>query len=150
MQTLSRSGLQIDLPDGWDGRIYQRVAEAGVVTRRAIHAASFALPPNLGDYATAAVEAMQATDVLVSVIEFDPDSANTGLFRSDGLPDALTPDAFSPSAMPRAVPGRTATQFFFSTADRAFCLYVVLGSHTQRAALLPLVNAVVRTIKLDG
>jgi hypothetical protein len=150
LQTLSRSGLQVDLPDGWDARISQRVAEAGVVTRRTMHAASFALPPNLGDYATAAVDAMQATDVLVTLIEFDPASANQGLFRSRGMPDGLTPDAFSPSAMPRAVPGRTASQFFFSSGDRAFCLYVVLGSHTQRAALLPLANAVVQTIKVDS
>ena len=150
MQTLSRSGLQIDLPDGWDGRIYQRAAEPGVVTRRALHAASFALPPGLGDYATAAVDMMSAADVLVSVIEFDPASANTGLFRSQGVPAALGPDDFSPSAMPRAVPGRSASQYFFSTGDRAFCLYVVLGSHAQRAALVPLVNAVVRTLQLGA
>jgi hypothetical protein len=150
LQTLSRAGLQIDLPDGWDARIYQRVAEADVVTRRTMHAASFALPPNLGDYATAAVEAMQTGDVLVSLIEFDPASAGTGLFRSEGMPAALGADAFSPTAMPRAIPGRTASQFFFSTGGRAFCLYVVLGSHTERATLLPLVNAVVRTIKVDS
>lgn len=147
---LSRSGLQIDLPDGWDGRISQRVAEAGVTTRRAMHVASFALPPSMGDYATAAVEQMQATDMLVTLIEFDPASAGTGLFRNDGIPTGLDADAFSPSAMPRAIPGRTAAQYFFSSGGRAFCLYVVLGSHAGRAALLPLVNAVVGTLKIDG
>jgi hypothetical protein len=147
---LSRSGLEVDLPDGWDGRIYQRQAEAGVTTRRAMHVANFALPPNMGDYATAAVEAMQSADMLVTLIEFDPASAGTGLFRNDGLPDALGADAFSPTAMPRAIPGRTGAQYFFSSGGRAFCLYVVLGSHTGRAALLPLVNAVVGTIKIDG
>lgn len=150
MDTLSRAGLQIDLPDGWDGRIYQRVAEAGVTTRRAMHAASFALPTDMGDYATAAVEQMQPTDMLVTLIEFDPASAGSGLFANDGMPTALGADAFSPSAMPRAIPGKTAAQFFFSTGGRAFCLYVVLGSHTGRAALLPLANAVVGTIKIDG
>jgi hypothetical protein len=146
---LSRSGLEIDLPDGWDGRIYQRQAEAGVTTRRGMHAASFALPPTMGDYATAAVEQMQASDLLVTLIEFDPASAGSGLFRNDGMPTALGPDDFSPTAMPRAVPGRTAAQYFFSAGGRAFCLYVVLGSHTARAALLPLANAVVGTIKID-
>jgi hypothetical protein len=56
---------------------------------------------------------------------------------------------FSPTAMPRAVPGRTAAQWFFSTGGRAFCLYVVLGSHRERDALLPLANTVVRTIRVD-
>jgi hypothetical protein len=150
VDTLSRAGLQIDLPDGWDGRIYQRQAEPGVVTRRGMHAASFALPPNIGDYATAAVEQMQPTDMLVTLIEFDPASAGAGLFANDGMPTAVTADAFSPTAMPRAIPGRTAAQYFFSSGGRAFCLYVVLGSHTGRAALLPVVNAVLGTVKIDG
>jgi hypothetical protein len=147
---LSRAGLEIDLPDGWDGRIYQRQAEAGVTTRRAMQIASFALPPNMGDYATAAVEQMQPADTLVTLIEFDPASAGTGLFRNDGLPSALGPDAFSPTTMPRAIPGRTGAQYFFSTGGRAFCLFVVLGSHTGRTAMLPLVNALVGSLKIDG
>jgi len=147
---LSRAGLEIGLPDGWDGRIYQRQAEAGVTTRRAMHAANFPLPPNLGDYATVAVDAMQAGDMLVTLIEFDPASAGAGLFATDGMPTALGADAFSPSAMPKAVPGRTASQTFFSSGGRAFCLYIVLGSHNDRAAMLPMVNAVVGTIKIDG
>jgi len=78
-----------------------------------------------------------------------PSSANKGLFKTQGLPAALGADAFSPTAMPRAIPGRTGTQHFFSSGGRAFCLYVVLGSHTERAALLPLVNTVVGTITID-
>ena len=150
MDKLSRSGLEVDLPDGWDGRIYQREAEASAATRRAMQAANFALPPNLGDYATGAVERMQSGDVMVVLLEFDPASAGSGLFSNRGMPSSLAPDAFSPTTMPRAVPGRTGAQFFFSTGGRAFCLYVVLGSHNDRAALLPMVNQVVSTIKIDA
>jgi hypothetical protein len=147
---LSRSGLEIDLPDGWDGRIFRREAEAGVTTRQTLHAANFALPPNLGDYAASAVERMQPGDVLIALIEFDPASAGRALFGHDGMPAVLGADAFSPTAMPRAVPGRTGAQYFFSSGGRAFCLYVVLGSHAERAAMLPMVNAVLGTIKVDG
>ena len=149
MEKLSRSGIEIELPDGWDGRIYRRQAEDAVTTRRAMHAANFALPPNLGDYAVSAVERMQTGDVLVVLLEFDPESAGTALFRNEGLPAFLGADAFSPSAMPRAIPGRTAAQYFFNLAGRAFCLYVVLGSHRERASMVPLVNAVVKTVKID-
>jgi hypothetical protein len=149
VQVLTRSGLEIELPDGWDGRIYRREAEAGAVTRRAMHAANFALPPNLGDYAVDAIERMQAQDLLVVLLEFGPDNADQGLFANEGLPTAMGPDDFSPSAMPRAVPGRTGAQWFFSHGGRAFCLYVVLGSHRERASLLPLANTVVRTIRVD-
>lgn len=150
MEKLTRQGLEIELPDGWDGRIYRREAEAEAVTRRALHAANFALPPNLGDYAVGAVERMQAGDVLVVLLEFGPERAGQGLFRNQGLPESLTAGDFSPTAMPRAIPGRTAAQWFFSASGQAFCLYVVLGSHRERAGVLPLVNAVVGTLRIDG
>jgi hypothetical protein len=149
VEKLTRNGIEIELPDGWDARIYRRQAEADTVTRRALQAASFALPPNLGDYAVGAVETMAVADVLVVLLEFDPDSAGQGLFKNEGMPTFIGADDFSPTAMPRAVPGKTAAQWFFSMNGRAFCLYVVLGSHRDRADLLPLARSVVGTIKVD-
>lgn len=149
MQKLTRQGLEIELPDGWDGRIYRREAEAEAVTRRALHAANFALPTNLGDYAVGAAERMTDGDVLVVLLEFDPDRAGQGLFRNEGLPAGLGAADFSPTAMPRAMPGRTAAQWFFSLGGRAFCLYVVLGSHAGRAEVMPLVNQVVATLRIE-
>ena len=150
MQVLTRSGIEIELPDGWDGRIYRREAEAEASTRRALHAANFALPPNLGDYAVGAVERMSTGDVLVVLLEFDPASAGHGLFKNEGLPESMAETDFSPTAMPRAIPGKTAAQWFFSSGGRAFCLYVVLGSHRERADVLPLVNTVVGTLRIDA
>ena len=150
MEKLTRQGWEIELPDGWDGRIYRRVAgDDASVTRRALHAANFALPTNLGDYAVGAAERMRTGDVLVVLLEFDPQSAGQGLFKADGLPTGLSAEDFSPSAMPRTMPGRTAAQWFFSFAGRAFCLYVVLGNHNGRAALMPLVNRVVETLRIE-
>jgi len=147
---LTRQGLEIELPEGWDARIYRREVDDAVdVSRRALHAANFALPTNLGDYAVGAAERMTAGDVLVVLLEFDPDSAGQGLFGNEGLPSGLSATDFSPTAMPRAMPGRTAAQWFFSLDGRAFCLYVVLGSHNQRAAMMPIVNQVVETLKID-
>jgi hypothetical protein len=150
VQKLTRQGLEIELPDGWDARIYRREAVDDAVTRRAMHAANFALPTNLGDYAVGAIEGMTTGDVLVVLLEFDPDSAGQGLFANEGLPAGLSAGDFSPSAMPRAIPGRTAAQWFFSLNGRAFCLYVVLGSHAGRADVMPLVNQVVETLKIES
>ncbi|MDQ4091469.1 MAG: hypothetical protein M3163_14380 [Actinomycetota bacterium] len=149
MQKLTRQGLEIELPDGWDARIYRREAEVDAITRRALHAANFALPSGLGDYAVDAAESMAAGDVLVVLLEFDPDRAGQGLFRNEGLPTGLAATDFSPTAMPRAIPGRTAAQWFFSQGGRAFCLYVVLGSHAGRADMMPVVNQVVQTLKIE-
>lgn len=150
MPIVSRQGLGIELPDGWDARIYRREATGDAVTQRALHAANFALPPGLGDYAVGAIEGMTAGDVLVVLLEFDPGNAGRGLFRNEGLPSGLSAGDFSPTAMPRALPGRTAAQWFFSLNDRAFCLYVVLGSHTERAGMMDLVNRVVETVRVDS
>ena len=89
-----------------------------------------------------------AGDVLVVLLEFDPDSAGQGLFRNEGLPAGLAATDFSPTAMPRAMPGRTAAQWFFSLDGRAFCLYVVLGSMAARAQVVPRVNAVLPAIRI--
>ncbi len=150
MQILSRQGVEIALPEGWDARIYRREAVDGEVTRRAMHAANFALPTGLGDYAVGAAEQMTAGDVLVVLLEFDPDLAGQGLFSTEGLPTGLSAGDFSPTALPRAMPGRTAAQWFFSVNGRAFCLYVVLGSHTERAGMMELVNSVVETVRIDS
>jgi hypothetical protein len=149
VQKLTRQGLEIELPDGWDARIYRREAEADATTRRALHAANFALPSGLGDYAVDAAESMTAGDVLVVLLEFDPDRAGQGLFGNEGLPGGLAATDFSPTAMPRAMPGRTAAQWFFSQGGRAFCLYVVLGSHAGRADMMPVVNQVVQTLRIE-
>jgi len=149
VEKLTRQGVEIELPDGWDGRIYRREADDASVARRALHAANFALPTNLGDYAVGAAERMRTGDVLVVLLEFDPESAGRGLFGNEGLPTGLRAEDFSPTAMPRKMPGRTAAQWFFSLAGRAFCLYVVLGNHNGRAALMPLVNQVVETLKIE-
>jgi hypothetical protein len=149
VQKLTRQGLEIELPDGWDARIYRREAEPDATTRRALHAANFALPSGLGDYAVDAAESMTAGDVLVVLLEFDPDRAGQGLFGNEGLPTGLAATDFSPTAMPRAMPGRTAAQWFFSQGGRAFCLYVVLGSHAGRADMMPVVNQVVQTLRIE-
>jgi hypothetical protein len=46
------------------------------------------------------------------------------------------------------MPGQSGLQRFFTHNGRAFCLYVVLGSHVDRADILPNVNAVLETLEI--
>ena len=148
MRKLAGQGFGVDLPQGWDGRIYNRLDEVTERTNRALHAATFPLPADPGDFAAGAVEHMSETDVLVVLLEYDQEVAGTALFAADGPPVQLRADAFSPSAMPKKVPGKSGAQFFFTLAGRPFCLFVVLGSHTDRARLAPLASAVVNSIEV--
>ncbi len=183
MRTLSGSGVKVDLPQGWDGRIYLRLNEAqsqpaqspgaqspgaqspgarshpasGHSTvqeptpdgHRALHVANFPLPADPGDFGSGAIERMGTGDVLVVLLEYHPDSANTALFANQGLPTPLRASEFSPNAMPKVIPGLAGGQWFFSMHGRAFCLFVVLGSHADRARLAPLASAVVQTISVS-
>jgi len=150
VKKLAGLGFAIDLPDGWDGRIYQRPKGANATSNRALHAATFPLPDGLGDFAASAVSHMSESDVLVVLLEYEREAAGTALFASQGLPTSLRPDTFNPKAMPKIVPGKTGAQYFFTLAGRAFCLFVVLGSHNDRVRLASLATSVTKSIKVSG
>jgi hypothetical protein len=103
------------------------------------HLANFPLPAVRGDYGSGAVEQMTADDVLVCLVEFDPEAAGTPLFSTDGIPRFGVND-FAPQTMQRTIAGMCGAQAFFSVAGRAFAAYVVLGSFRLRAPLVRTVN----------
>jgi hypothetical protein len=161
MAAVSAHGIDVGLPAGWDGRITVRaegVPESAITasgtrvatlrTRPVVHLASFGLPGARGDFGSGAVELMGDADVFVVLFEYEPDAVETALFRSEGLPRDLALRSFEPSTLRRAIAGQSAHQAFFQEAGRAFCLYVVLGAHARRAALVPLVNRVLAGVRI--
>jgi len=140
VSVLATAGLSVELPSGWDGRIHRPVPpRSGAL----VHAASFALPATCGDYGSGAVEVMGGSDVLICLLEHEPEAATTSLFRREGIPRLRAAD-FSPQAMQRVIPGMAGSQHFFQVVGRAFCLYVVLGSSL---VITPLVNAADRVVQ---
>ncbi len=111
-----------------------------------LHAASFALPTERGDYGSGAVEQMSGSDILICLLEHEPEAAATALFRRDGVP-RLTDAMFSPQAMQRAIAGMAGSQEFFQVQGRPFCLYVVVGSHRTRGPLVRTADRVVQSVR---
>ena len=147
---LARHGLGVDLPRGWDGRIYRRAADVeGATTRAVMHAANFALPEEREDFGGGVVELMRDSDVLVVLVEYDPEAAQTPLFARQGMPRRLPASAFGRDRLQRILPGQAGTQVFFSQGGRAWCLYVVLGGTADRDAVVERVNAILATVDLD-
>jgi hypothetical protein len=142
--------IRIDLPTGWEGEVYRTsaVPQAEGTNRAVLHAATFPLPAERGDYGGGAVETMRSDDIFLSLFEFEPASAGKVLFAA-GRPDHLDPDDFSTSTLQRLIPGQSGVQRFFSERGRAFCLYVVLGSHASRRALVEEVNRLLATLEVD-
>ena len=165
-------GLVDDLPGGWEARITRTgtgtgalapasagVPSAGVpsaglpvdgaVAHALAHFATFALPDQRGDHGSGAVDRMTADDAFVVLAEHGPDSVGTALFAPVGLPRILRPGHFAARALQRTIDGQGGHQRFFNEAGRAFSLYVVLGSLDRAAVVVPRVNAVLRTIRID-
>ncbi len=162
MAELQAHGIGVGLPGGWDGRITVRpdndrvptITAAGTARVRlrafpVAHFASFGLPESRGDFGSGAVELMGEDDIFVMLFEHEPEAAATALFRSRGLPRQLSIREFDPANLRRGIAGQSAYQAFFQEQGRPFCLYAVLGSHARRARLVPRVNALLATIRLD-
>jgi hypothetical protein len=88
------------------------------------------------------------TDVLIVLLEFDPASVAQPLFALKAMPRTVRPSDFSRDTLQRRIEGQGGAQFFFHEAARAFCLYVVLGSHADREDLVPVVNDVLARIQI--
>ena len=159
MSRLSGSGLAVEVPSGWEGRIYSNAAagappEVGASSaappgpaNAVLHVASFPLPPGTGDYGGGAVEQMTNKDLLVVLMEHGRHSVGTPLFAAAGIP-RLTIDDVSTTCLQRLIEGQGGAQRFFTVNGRAFCLYVVFGSFARRGRTIPVVNEILRTVSI--
>ena len=148
---LAHRGLALDVPRGWDARIYRRreVATEEETTHAVLHAANFALPDDRGDYGSGAVELMGPAHALVVLLEHHPSAVGTALFANAGVPRRLADEHFSPRQLQRTIAGQAGTQVFFHDQGRAWCLYVVLGSSRNRGRLVPHVNDLLATVEVS-
>jgi hypothetical protein len=167
MAEIQAHGLAVSTPAGWEGRIFRRPtsdevrgsatdgsvagapAPTGEVVSPVLHVATVPLAADVADYASDAVDQLGPTDAIVVLKEFDPSETKYALFTPVGLPRDLDPESFGPASLQRTLPGQAGLQRFFQENGRAFCLYVVLGAYARRYDVVPAVNAVLTTIRID-
>lgn len=148
---LRAHGMTVDAPGGWEVRIARRIPEATGPTgqpRPMLHAATVALPEERGDFGGNVTPLLTAEDLFVSLFEYEPEACRTALFAVQGRPRPVAKD-FAPNQLQRSIPGQSGRQWFFQEGGRAFCLYVVLGSHARRAGLVQRLHTVLSTLVLD-
>ncbi len=159
MATLQAFGMAASPLRGWDGEIYRRDADAALATSGRmvaasgnetatpiLHLANFALPAIRGDYGGGAVELMGRGGIFISLLEHDAAEASSALFTAKGIPWPLSAHDFDPQQMQRTISGQAGCQRFFAHQDRAFCLYVAIGSYAMRAVLVGEVNNALATV----
>ncbi len=175
MSTLRGYGLGVDLPQQWEGRIYQRpVADQPIApstqdpaaqvssdqdssaqdpadqagrNHPVLHLANFALPGNRGDFGTGAVERMGSGHAFIALVEFGADCLGSALYAPQGFPQLHARD-FNPNGLQRRIAGQAGFQHFFTAAGRPLCLYVVLGAHRQAAAMVGQLNQLINGIEV--
>ena len=145
-------GMAVDAPPGWEVRISRRsphAAEPGSRPRPVLHASTIALPEVRGDFGGNVTGLLSQDDIFVSLFEHEPAATSTPLFASRKRP-VPTPDDFSHAGLQRSIAGQSGRQYFFQEGGRAFCLYVVLGSHARRAALVRTARTVLDSLELTA
>ena len=148
MTALSAEGISVELPSGWEGVIgHTSELDDGSVRNVVAHFASFPLPARRGDFGGGAVDFMSANDAFVVLFEYGRDAAGTALFGANGVPE-IASGHFDRSVLQRPMPLQSGVQRFFTAAGRAFCLYVVVGSHVDRAEVLPAVNLLIASLRI--
>ncbi len=160
---LHAHGIEADLLPGWEGRISVRRAPVAVAARTpmtqsvvapeqthpVVHLANFPLPEQRGDFGSGAVDLMGSGHLLVVLFEYGRESVGQALFRRHGLPTRLRADMFSGSALQRTVAGQAGAQVFFTEAERAFCLYVVLGRQREATTLVASANRALSATRIS-
>lgn len=145
------SGISVDLPQGWEGEVGRggALAPQGVSRRPNVaHFANFPLPAQRADFGAEAVEQMRAGDVFITLFEYGPESVGTALFSSEGIP-GVTPRDFDRNTLQRPLPGQSGLQRFFTINGRPFCLYVVVGSHIDRADAVGQINQLLDSMVIE-
>ncbi|HMC38041.1 MAG TPA: hypothetical protein VKI19_00165 [Acidimicrobiales bacterium] len=146
---IASSGLSIAAPAGWEATIYRRPPAPGEITYPVVHAATVPMPTVRGDYGGGLVELLGPLDVFVGILEFGPAAAQSPLFRALGAVPGLTPDMFRARQLQRTIIGQAGVQRFFTVHGRAFCLYGVIGSMTQRTVLADRANQLVASFQVE-
>jgi len=152
--TSGAAGLSVELPPGFEGRVTTRAPDPADDSLRAastglglIQVASFPLPTGTGDFGGGATPLMGFRDILIVLLEYGRESVGTPLFERQGRP-TLTAADFDENQLQHNLGGQSGSQSFFTEGGRAWCLYVVLGSHLNRARAAPVVNDVVASMSI--
>ena len=133
---LAAYGIAIELPRGWDGRIYRRPGADPT-----LHAANFPLPANDADFGSGALAHMPDNGAFIALKEYRAGQhlrPGVGLYASRSISLPLSPGDFDPHALQVGRPRQAGFQHFFTAlGERPFCLYAVVSTPSIPFGLAP-------------
>jgi hypothetical protein len=144
---VSGQGLSIDLPDGWDGRVYYN-PDGGV---RVLQFANFPMVPvppagPEDDMASRSRSDMGAGQVVVVLTDYV--DCPCGQYEHADLPISLHPEAGA--GVEGADPDHAFARRTFTSGGRSFDLWADFGSDPAPAALVDDVNGALATLEIEA
>jgi hypothetical protein len=124
MVRIADHGLSLRVPTGWEARLWMPDLSPPAINLPVIRLTNDAMPMSRNTYAVEESEKLRRSQVVATLVEFDPALADVGLYGPQGVP-VFTADDLDPRALQRAQEGRAGLQRFFSVNGRAFSLYVM-------------------------
>ncbi len=141
-------GFDIEPGDGWHVAGHRQTPQfPEQASNVVVHASTVPLRRDDGDFGSGVAERLGPDDLFCSFFEYDAASVGSALFTAQGLPRPR-PSDFVVGAQQRALPGQSGAQYFFTEADRAWCLFVVLGGHSRRQSGAVRVGALLKGIQI--
>lgn len=145
---LDAHGLTVELPRGWSGRVFSRTGSTAT-----LHAGDFTLALRDGEFGGQSTALMPEGGSFVALTEYELGAGlapGSGLFAARRLPRRLDPAQLSARGLAHPRPGQFGMQHFFTTAERPFCLYVVVsGSRMVRRRQLARLDHVLSTVRIS-
>jgi hypothetical protein len=133
---LAAYGIEIELPRGWDGRIYRRPGADAT-----LHAANFPLPHDDADFGSGALAHLPGHGAFLALKEYRAGphlKPGVGLYASRSVSLPLNASDFNPRALQVGRPRQAGFQHFFTASgDRPFCLYAVIATPPVPFGLAP-------------
>jgi hypothetical protein len=168
MATIQGYGLSVDVPDGWEGRVFREADPEEDDGRPTMHVGNFAMPTDDATYGSSIIKSMTSGGQMYMVLaEYTPDCLlpNTGAtvpddpatvditqvgavaFGNPGVPVLQVPDFFRDVVHgTTSLPNATAVQIPFTTAGRLFVLYAVVGDDSGLSTAVASLNDVLATL----
>ena len=149
MTRLDSHGIAIDVPRGWEGRIFVPDLAPPAINLPILHLTDAILTVERSSYAPELANRAGGTGILVALLEFDHTLADVGLYEPQGLKLPLPRDRFHPKALQFPSLVQEGHQRFFSWGGRAFCLYVVLGTARGVDRRLATANEALASLEIE-
>jgi hypothetical protein len=149
MTHLSRQGISIRLPHGWEGRIFVPDLPPPALNLPVLHATDQPLTMGRSTFAPELAARAGGVGTVIALVEFDPHLADEGLYAAQGLSLPVRRTDLHPKALQVPDEQQEGRQFFFSLGGRAFCLYVVVGTGPGLPDRLARLNQGLGALRID-